>query len=317
MKGISPNLETSFSVSLCKLNSYDSSLGCEGNNMYLPHFRFRLLLPMIALVGMIDTSFAESKINADIYLKAYPDYVDKITGDSIIWKDGSTLPLTDSPTAEKTVLEKLENPSLLDQISIPYPPGKEYKTRIAEANYDPGRLRNLNFFKKMYGHTKAEVANNLVTVAWLPKSFPDKYSINVTKINDVSEKIKQISAELDQLPDEYKKYLENPGGTFNWRNIAGTDRLSAHSFGMTIDINVNYSNYWLWDYKKSAGVPSSSNIPEAEIAPHQLPSYRNHIPFEIVEIFEKHGFIWGGKWNHYDTMHFEYRPELLVENESK
>ncbi|MEJ2663631.1 MAG: M15 family metallopeptidase, partial [Spirochaetia bacterium] len=28
--------------------------------------------------------------------------------------------------------------------------------------------------------------------------------------------------------------------------------------------------------------------------------------------FEKYGFIWGGKWYHYDTMHFEYRPELLV-----
>lgn len=26
---------------------------------------------------------------------------------------------------------------------------------------------------------------------------------------------------------------------------------------------------------------------------------------------EKHGFIWGGCWYHYDTMHFEYRPELL------
>ena len=33
---------------------------------------------------------------------------------------------------------------------------------------------------------------------------------------------------------------------------------------------------------------------------------------EVVEIFEKYGFIWGGKWYHYDTMHFEYRPELLV-----
>jgi hypothetical protein len=39
--------------------------------------------------------------------------------------------------------------------------------------------------------------------------------------------------------------------------------------------------------------------------------YRNAIPLEIVRIFEKHGFIWGGAWYHYDTMHFEYRPELL------
>ena len=31
----------------------------------------------------------------------------------------------------------------------------------------------------------------------------------------------------------------------------------------------------------------------------------------LVTVFENHGFIWGGKWRHYDTMHFEYRPELL------
>ncbi|MBP9613702.1 MAG: M15 family metallopeptidase, partial [Sulfurospirillum sp.] len=26
---------------------------------------------------------------------------------------------------------------------------------------------------------------------------------------------------------------------------------------------------------------------------------------------EKYGFVWGGRWYHYDTMHFEYRPELF------
>ena len=39
--------------------------------------------------------------------------------------------------------------------------------------------------------------------------------------------------------------------------------------------------------------------------------YRNRFPLEVVEVFERHGFIWGGKWAHFDTMHFEYRPELL------
>jgi hypothetical protein len=40
--------------------------------------------------------------------------------------------------------------------------------------------------------------------------------------------------------------------------------------------------------------------------------HRNRIPFEVVEPFEAEGFIWGGKWYHYDTMHFEYRPELFA-----
>ncbi len=39
--------------------------------------------------------------------------------------------------------------------------------------------------------------------------------------------------------------------------------------------------------------------------------FRNRIPLGIVTICEKHGFIWGGTWYHGDTMHFEYRPELL------
>jgi hypothetical protein len=30
-----------------------------------------------------------------------------------------------------------------------------------------------------------------------------------------------------------------------------------------------------------------------------------------MDAFEAEGFIWGGRWYHYDTMHFEYRPELL------
>lgn len=38
----------------------------------------------------------------------------------------------------------------------------------------------------------------------------------------------------------------------------------------------------------------------------------HEIPLEIVHIFEQHGFIWGGKWYHYDTMHFEYRPEMTT-----
>jgi hypothetical protein len=29
-------------------------------------------------------------------------------------------------------------------------------------------------------------------------------------------------------------------------------------------------------------------------------------------VFEAERFIWGGKWYHYDTMHFEYRPELFA-----
>jgi len=30
-----------------------------------------------------------------------------------------------------------------------------------------------------------------------------------------------------------------------------------------------------------------------------------------VQLFESERFIWGGRWYHFDTMHFEYRPEFF------
>jgi hypothetical protein len=36
------------------------------------------------------------------------------------------------------------------------------------------------------------------------------------------------------------------------------------------------------------------------------------VPDAVVAAFERHGFVWGGKWLFFDTMHFEYRPEILI-----
>ncbi len=35
-------------------------------------------------------------------------------------------------------------------------------------------------------------------------------------------------------------------------------------------------------------------------------------PKELVDTFEKNNFVWGGKWGHFDILHFEYRPEVLI-----
>ena len=106
--------------------------------------------------------------------------------------------------------------------------------------------------------------------------------------------------------------MEKSAGTFCWRAIAGTSRMSAHSYGMILIFNVAHSHYWLWDYKKENNIPESEAILEKDIPKKNLPEYKNIIPQEIVDIFESQGFIWGEKWyTHYDAMHFEYRPELF------
>lgn len=219
-------------------------------------------------------------------IKAYSQIID-CQNNFLIWEDGTKTIFNDN-IKKNNLQDFLNNADIEDMFYYEYPQGKN-SYLVPKKDFDPGRIRNEEFMKKMYGHNKNEVSKNLVKIIWLPKSV--NKPIYITKINGVSENLRKISDEIDKLPEEIKKYAIDIGGTYNWRNISGTNRLSVHSFGAAIDLNIKYSSYWKWDknYK-----------------------YKNEIPKEIVEIFEKYGFIWGGKWYHYDTMHFEYRPELLI-----
>lgn len=222
-------------------------------------------------------------------LKAYPDHLSHATGDSLVWKDGTSMLFYEGEGHINDSF-RIALPMLTDLFWWDY----RTDTLLILEGEDPGRIRSLDFFQGMYGKTRAEVVSNLTTVRWLPSSV--NIPLKVTKVNGVADSLRAISRELDQLP-ELRKYLNNPGGTFNYRTIAGTDQLSTHSWGIAIDINVNHADYWRW----------SSEFKKGETLKH-----RNRIPMEIVRIFEKYGFIWGGRWYHYDTMHFEFRPEFFV-----
>ena len=234
-------------------------------------------------VCAVTSVYAECDSHAEKLIKAYPEYLKACENNQIVWKNGERQLYDDGK--QKTFDQLLENADVQDMFAFAYPVGKD-SYQAPALNYDPGRVRNEEFFKRMYGTSKEEVKSRLTTIKWL-----DGETIKIHSANGVSEKLAAVSKELAQLPNELKKYVIDTSGTFNWRVISGTDRLSNHSFAVAIDINTKYSHYWQWS---KGGY-----------------QYKNSIPHEIVEIFEKHGFIWGGKWYHYDTMHFEYRPELL------
>jgi len=224
-------------------------------------------------------SFNGCDANAKKLIAVYPQIVG-CKHNHIIWSDGTKMLYNDTkPKRDFNYL--LNNADIEDMFRYSYIDGPYSNP---PKNYDPGRIRNGAFFKKMYGSSAREVRRHLRTINWFGRH------LRVTTINGIDRKLQAIERELKALGPRYTKYLTPPGGTFNWRKIAGTTRLSVHSFGAAIDINTKYSNYWRW----SRG------------------GYHNRIPLKIVKIFERHGFIWGGKWYHYDTMHFEYRPELLV-----
>ncbi len=220
---------------------------------------------------------------------AYPNFGISYDGKYIILNNKQKFIYDDG--IKKTEEELLSRPSINDLFKYIYPTNKS--NYLPPKNNDPGRFRNEAFMKAMYGKNSKEVQNNLVTISWCPKLVDSK--IKITKVNNVHLQLQKVSEELDKYP-QLQKYLQGVT-TFNWRIIKGINRLSTHSFGTYIDLNVKYSNYWQWDCRCT-----NENLDL---------KYRNQIPQLIIDIFEKYGFIWGGKWYHYDTMHFEYRPELL------
>jgi len=231
----------------------------------------------------------------DAVVAAYPDAFTGHDDTALHWRDGKIMPASDG-VANKTLSELLRRASILDQFRIPYPRGPLPQPPAVDS--DPGRFRNAAFFTKMYGDCrKGEVSARLVSVVWLPKTWVGKtwgQTIRVTAVNGVDQRLRAISLELDALPENIKHAAYPIAGTYNCRAVADTGQPSPHGYGIAIDLNLAFSDYWYWRGRDGAAV------------------YRNRMPEEIVAIFEKHGFIWGGKWYHFDTMHFEYRPELLI-----
>jgi hypothetical protein len=91
---------------------------------------------------------------------------------------------------------------------------------------------------------------------------------------------------------------------WNWRNVANSANRSYHSYGVAVDLLMRtqpgMETYWQWTAAK--GIDWRS-LPVEK---------RQNPPVAVIRIFEEQGFIWGGRWPQYDTMHFEYHPELLI-----
>lgn len=224
---------------------------------------------------------------------AYPSVVQGFDDKSLILKDGRRLALSDGNEA-KTFDQMLDSPDIGDMFSQPYPAGAP--ASAPARNFDPGRIRYEPLFAALYGDcAKGSVSTKLRRIDWVPGHGGGK--VPVTTAQGADKALEAVSRDLDRLPKEFGKYLVPSAGTYNCRPIAGTTRKSAHGYGIAIDINTEYSAYWRWSKPGADGAPK----------------WQNRIPMEIVSVFENHGFVWGGRWSHFDTMHFEYRPDLSRE----
>ena len=177
---------------------------------------------------------------------------------------------------------RIEDPAPADTFAIPYPTGPI--APVDDAARDPGRLRFLPLFAATYGDPPRSLARI--------RFFGHTLKVHPRLVAP----LERVTARLaPQLAATLRGHLVPPAGAFARRNIAGTERRSAHAYGVALDLNAARSHYWRW--QKEPGPPR----------------WRSTIPAAIVAAFEAEGFIWGGRWYHYDTMHFEYRPELVGE----
>lgn len=244
--------------------------------------RFSVLIPLIAA-----TLFGE---NNGCFTQAYPGLVTSDDGNEIVLADSTRFPYrTASP--KESWEEKINHADLATQLSQQYDAGGI--DTPPSYLFDPGRLRYQPFFKALYGKDKSAIEKNLVLIDWPTLKGSKKLLVN--RIGGVDKKLYAIAQEIALLPKKDRIWAEG-ASTYEYRVIKDTDRLSMHSFGIAIDLAPATTQYW-----KDEASSETAKI-----------GYKNTMPLSIVKIFEKHGFIWGGRWYHYDTMHFEYRPELLT-----
>lgn len=193
-----------------------------------------------------------------------------------------------------TVTENIVSSDMALTLTQPY--NLEPDRTIPAAGVNPGRNRCYDFFTAMYGADKKEVLSQIVNVKFLGRNVP------FSKNGGAAAALRRVAAELEAAAakDPGLKPLLIPDGGFYWRRIAGETCLSPHSFGIAIDLNTKYATYWKWQKNPDAPHPQQTSYPSV-----------------IVKAFEDNGFIWGGKWHRFDIMHFEYRPEIILQAKKK
>lgn len=269
-------------------------------------FIFTFLLSLLVSLGNISIASAKNvltkqesnyiyttTIKQDILclMIAYPEYITNIEVNNgyvyLNMKSGKKLCYDDKKV--KNIEEKYVNPDLQDTLNQIYPlsPIKN----IMEVNYDPGRYRCYGLLSEVYGTSKQVIEKNLTNV----NIIYNNYQFNNS--NNASASLQKVMEELKpqlKTDQNLRKCLLPCSGTFNYRVISGTNRLSPHSYGIAIDLASDKRDYWKWASKESGE--------------KRLVSYSN----ELVKVFENNNFVWGGKWSHFDILHFEYRPEIIL-----
>jgi hypothetical protein len=246
---------------------------------------------------------------------AYPDRISRVSprdgdwaaeldGEWFFWAHGRILPQSQRADWERYARFRFYpyTPGVLPP--LPHLDAEEaarLKKALEEARLHPPR-RSEDFLERLLGAgTWKQTESRVVIVDFL--GFPVKVH------RRIAEALRSVASECAALRRSDPQVARFLGGLskidgFNYREVAGTLTRSYHSYGLAVDlIPKSYGGkapYWRW-------LMDSTDLWWA--TPYER---RWMVPASVVAAFEKQGFVWGGKWMFFDTMHFEYRPEIFV-----
>ena len=172
--------------------------------------------------------------------------------------------------------------------------GKSFATNCTVARSSLCYLRVKHWGKDQHPHDGELICNKRIAQDLL-EIFEELYKAHYP--------IERIALVDNYGADDERSMAANNTSCFNFRTIAGTNRISKHGQGMAIDLNPLYNPC----VKKNGNVAPKSGKAYA----HRRDS-RQDIPMKIdrhdlaYKLFVAHGFRWGGAWpSTKDYQHFE------------
>ena len=285
-----------------------------------------LLLPLcLFLLSNIErpTPIKElpEKTGLTILKSAYPNEIDEIVYDyklnawamilrdsngrkiRLFWAEGRILTADRLTEAYKyrtqfyPYPEEIKNPATMDDEYIRKL--NAYTSKNARKN---SAISAPDFFDTIYdARSRQSLESHLVKTSFLGK----KTTVH-EKIEEPLKRVEKTIYRRRLWSPEIRSFIRNLSSCdcYHWREVRDTGSRSFHSYAIAVDILPkgwgNKIIYWSWERDRN---PNWMLVPiEKRWCPPQA----------VIDAFEAEGFIWGGKWDIWDNMHFEYRPELFL-----
>ncbi len=295
-------------------------------------FRVFALSACVSLAALLpgSTVFADDRVpldarppveNAHLVLRAflvsYPDRVSGVDYDAeardwyltaggkrFYWARGRLLPAAERADYAKwrPYVDYLYPRSVPDPEGFPPELVARLSPRALSERRKNAAAYNIAFYDALYdGRTRRRIEAHITRFDYLGKRVSVHESI-VAPLKRVEARIRALAGS-DAEVERFLASVSSVEG-YNWREISDSPARSNHSWGIAVDIlprNWGKKNiYWNWvSYWNDRWMMIS-------------PDRRWTPPEAVITAFEDEGFVWGGKWLLWDTMHFEYRPELLT-----